>query len=312
MNKGIKESIKRIEIRKVNINAELDLLRKRINIFSNFAWFFVILGFVVAIYSIIYFYNSDVKESFGLNLLGDFLSGSVASIWSLSGLLFIYVAFLGQKQQLLNQQLEIMYNQLEVKYTRYELKGQKKEMKTQNQTLIQQKFENTFFQMLNLYNSIINSLDSIDQNGALITGRDCFEYYYEDLLRKISWVCYNDENHVIKGSADLKKTIEGFEIIYQGNKSDLGHYFRTIYQIIKFIDDSTIKNKNQYISIFRSQLSSYEQILLFYNCLHLNGLIKFKPLIEKYEIFNNIDDSILVNKDHLFEYEKGAYCIGKY
>jgi hypothetical protein len=307
MNKEIKESIQRIELRETNINTELDLLSRKINRFSNWAWFFVVLGFFIAFYSIFDFYSSDIEGSFGLNLLGDFWSGSVASVWSLSGLFFIYVAFLGQKQQLLNQQLEIMYSQLEVKYTRYELKGQKREMKIQNETLIQQKFENTFFQMLGLYNSIINSLDSVGEFGEDLTGRDCFEFYYRSILRNTSWIIHGEENHSIKENADIDKTLEGFEITYQNNKSDLGHYFRTLYQIIKFIDNSTVRDKKQYISIVRAQLSSFEQILLFYNCLHLNGKIKFKPLIEKYELFNNIDDTILVNKDHLKEYNKGAY-----
>jgi len=312
MNKGIKESIQRIELREAKINLELNLLNKKINRFSNWAWSFVAIGFILGIYSIFYFYNSKIDDSFGLNLLGDFLSGSVASLWSLSGLFFIYVAFLGQKQQLLNQQLEIMYSRLEVKYTRYELKGQKKEMKTQNETLIKQKFENTFFQMLSLYNSIINSLDTLDSDSIKITGRDCFEDYYQSILKSTSWVIYGDEYHSVKENANINKTLEGFEITYESNKSDLGHYFRTLYQIIKFIDNSSIQDKKQYISIFRSQLSSYEQVLLFYNCLHLNGKIKFKPLIEKYALFNNIDDTILVNKDHLKEYNKGAYSNDKY
>jgi hypothetical protein len=54
-------------------------------------------------------------------------------------------------------------------------------------------------------------------------------------------------------------------------------------------------------------LSSYEQIIIFYNCLHENGKDKFKPLIEKYAIFKNLDHNLLVNLNHAKEYEKGAY-----
>jgi hypothetical protein len=46
---------------------------------------------------------------FAFNEYGDFVGGVVASIWSLAGLMFIYVAFLGQKLQLLLQQLELRY-----------------------------------------------------------------------------------------------------------------------------------------------------------------------------------------------------------
>jgi len=49
----------------------------------------------------------------------------------------------------------------------------------------------------------------------------------------------------------------------------------------------------------RAQLSSYEQVILFYNCLHQNGVKKFKPLIEKYAVFKNIDENLLLNFSHI-------------
>ena len=87
----------------------------------------------------------------------------------------------------------------------------------------------------------------------------------------------------------------------------MSHYFRTLYHIIKFVDKSTIENKKQYTSIVRAQLSSYEQVMLFYNCLHDNGNEKFKPLIEKYSLFKNLDTSLIFNQQHLDEYEDSAY-----
>ena len=105
----------------------------------------------------------------------------------------------------------------------------------------------------------------------------------------------------------IENSIIAYSKLYEKDKSDMSHYYRTIYHIFKFIENSDIKNKKQYSSIARAQLSSYEQILLFYNCLHQNGLKKFKPLIEKYSVFKNIDESLLLNIKHLDEYKKGAY-----
>ncbi|WP_394347924.1 putative phage abortive infection protein [Polaribacter aestuariivivens] len=67
------------------------------------------------------------------------------------------------------------------------------------------------------------------------------------------------------------------------------------------------KNKKQYASFLRSQLSSYEQILIFYNCLHENGKQKFKPLIEEFHLFKNIDESLLFNKLHKKAYKISAF-----
>ena len=305
----IETASKRIETRQRQIDADLDNLAIKITQFTNWAWIFVWFGVAVAVVSIFIYLCKNTETGFGLNLLGDFMAGTVASIWSLAGLFFIYVAFLGQKQQLLNQQAEIMYSQLEVKYTRLELAGQKQEMKEQNETLRQQKFENTFFQLLNLFSSIVNSLDlrkSTSKTEVISTGRDCFEIFY----RRLQMTLQEKNKHILGftiQSSTSQQAIKAYSQFYDNNKSDMSHYFRTLYHIIKFVDKSTIENKKQYTSIVRAQLSSYEQVILFYNCLHDNGKGKFKPLIEKYSIFKNLDTSLIINQDHLDEYENGAY-----
>lgn len=301
----IKVSKNRIENRQSKIEIDLSKLDSKIKTYSNWAWGFVIFGVIITIISTIYFARMTYGNEFELNLLGDFLSGSVASIWSLAGLFFIYVAFLGQKQQLLNQQLEIMYSQLEVKYTRLELAGQKAEMKLQNETLRIQKFENTFFQMLNLLSDSVNSID-LGRNSNIVSGRDCFGKIESEIRSDIYYENgFNSWNEV--RTISIEKTIESYNRIYLQKRSDLSHYFRTLYHIIKFIDKSNITDKKQYISIARAQLSSYEQILLFYNCLHYNGIEKFKPLLEKYTLFKNIDDSLIFNLEHKMEYKESAY-----
>ncbi|WP_233900529.1 putative phage abortive infection protein [Tenacibaculum piscium] len=293
----------RIENRQGKINIEISELSIKIKTFTNWAWIFVWIGFGITLFGTVYYIFKNTEVGYGLNLLGDFMAGTVSSIWSLAGLFFIYVAFLGQKQQLLNQQVEIMFSQLEVKYTRLELAGQKKEMATQNATLIQQKFENTFFQLLGLFNNISNTID-ITSGQKTYTGRDCFKVLYEMLKS----TCKNEKvKSATGGKITFEELMEGYSIFYKLNMSDLSHYFRTIYHIFKFIDTSEIDNKERYTSLVRSQLSSYEQILIFYNCLHSNGLKKFKPLLEKYMVFKNIDDSLILNQKHKKRYEDVAF-----
>lgn len=309
LEQEINEASERIQTRQSEIQTELDRLEVKISTYTDWAWGFVWTGVVLSVFSVIYYVCKNQESGFGLNLLGDFLGGSVASVWALAGLFLIYVAFLGQKQQLLNQQLEIMYSQLEVKYTRLELAGQKEEMKLQNQTLLNQKFENTFFELLTLFNSIVNSLDLRKTNKTIIaTGRDCFETFYRYLRGETEVVIGNGKS--LK-STTIDQAIQAYDRVYRKNKSDLSHYFRTIYHIFKFIDVSNIKDKKRYASIARAQLSSHEQVLLFYNCLHGNGVQKFKPLIERYCIFKNIDRELIFNSEHLKEYSNSAFNNGK-
>jgi len=82
-----------------------------------------------------------------------------------------------------------------------------------------------------------------------------------------------------------------------------------LYHLFKFIENSKLDeiDKKKYASLVRAQLSSYEQIILFYNCLHVNGNKKFKPLIEKFGLLNNIDNKLLLRKEHKAKYIKSAY-----
>ena len=63
----------------------------------------------------------------------------------------------------------------------------------------------------------------------------------------------------------------------------LGHYYRHLYNMVKYIDTAdNIKSehKDKYCKIVRSQLSDYEQILLYYNTLSPLGQAWNKPLGE--------------------------------
>ena len=137
IEEDIEDSVIRIEERENKIGTELSTLDAQIKKYIFWAWGFVIGGGIVSVFAIAWYLCRNAEKGFGINQLGDFMAGTVAALWSLAGLFFIYIAFLGQKQQLLNQQLEIMYSQIEVKYTRLELAGQKAEMKEQNATLKQ-------------------------------------------------------------------------------------------------------------------------------------------------------------------------------
>jgi hypothetical protein len=305
----INEALSRIDKRSADTKTQFDLLDAKIATLTKVAWSFVVAGIVIASTGVVLYITSTKpstpETSFSLNLLGDFLAGGVASVWSLAGLFFIYVAFLGQKQQLLNQQLEIMYSQLEVKYTRLELEGQKNELIEQNKTLRQQRFENTFFQLLRNHQDIVNNVDirsrsSNTQYSIMAQGRDCFKTYYSKFAGSASG-----------GDRNIEKTLETYLRYYHAYQSDLGHYFRNMYHIIKFVDaakEIPQEDKYKYTSLLRALLSSYELTLLFYNGLGIYGKDKFKPLIEKYALLKNLDSAQLIDIAHKENYDSRAFA----
>lgn len=61
---------------------------------------------------------------------------------------------------------------------------------------------------------------------------------------------------------------------FEGHVSMLGHYFRHLFQTAKSVieqDDEVIPNKYEYIKTLRAQLSTHEQLLLYYNSLSILG-----------------------------------------
>ena len=87
---------------------------------------------------------------------------------------------------------------------------------------------------------------------------------------------------------------------YDGYQNILGHYFRHLFQTVKFINNQvclSYEQKYEYIKILRAQLSTHEQVLFFYNSLSTMGKpwekeeeIKDKnlKLITKYNLVKNI------------------------
>ena len=275
-------------------------------ILIGFAFVFGIVGFIVFIISIFYFKNGEIIDktqkinSSKFGDFGSFISGAVGALWSLVSVILFYITLRLQRRE-----LSLQRDELEL--TRGELKGQKDQMIQQNSTLKNQQFENTFFQLLSLYGSIVNSLDLRNSSKTVInSGRDCFEAFHKKMKGFLAEIVMAN-GRPSTDQATIEETIRAYEKLYNTERSNMSHYFRTIYHIFKFIDNSDIQDKKQYISITRAQLSSYEQVMIFYNCLHKNGVDKFKPLIEKYAIFKNIDANLLINKTHLDSYSSGAY-----
>jgi hypothetical protein len=74
------------------------------------------------------------------------------------------------------------------------------------------------------------------------------------------------------------------------------------------VDESTeINDKIKYTRLIRAQLSSHELVIIFYSCLSTKGREKFKPLIEKYKLFDDFPDNLLIAIEHKQEYTQSAY-----
>ncbi|GHT33219.1 hypothetical protein AGMMS49574_18440 [Bacteroidia bacterium] len=81
---------------------------------------------------------------------------------------------------------------------------------------------------------------------------------------------------------------------YCGRSEWLGHYFRHLYQTVKFIDKACLceKAKYEYIKTLKAQLSEYEQAILFYHACSDLGTEWFengkKSFIVKYRLIQHL------------------------
>lgn len=200
----------------------------------------------------------------------------------------------------------------DLKLQRKELKDQREVFEKESETIKYQRFENLFYNMLNLQQRIVDGLriEYEDQevtsvplaSGGMgyedrkvhreVTGRDVFRYAFESYELPVK----DDYGNTGK--------VFGFRnvLCYQGLKSYdsywiptiFDHYFRHLYKILQFVDSQgfSFVESYRYISFLRGTLSRYELVWIYYNEL-LPENYKFKKLIEKYSIMKNLRPELL-------------------
>jgi len=246
------------------------------NLFSLVCFGLVVTGFVFVSY-IIWFHNSKLSHD----------PNDWAAFGSyIGGVLGPFFAFLSVFALLLT----IIY--------------QRGAQEKQDKALYKQNFESSFFQMLNLYNQIVENIQR-QYSWGTVKGRDALEKFQSILI-----------DYLTNPRADtFEKVAVSYNTLYKEYNNILGHYYRNLYMIIKFIDESdldredknSISNRKKYTSIVRAQLSNSEQILLFYNCISERGIEKFYPLMNKYSFFENLDIRLLRPENIVQAYEQKAF-----
>lgn len=197
--------------------------------------------------------------------------------------------------------LTIVIQSKELKETRKEVKRSSDALELQNKVTRKQSFEQTLFQMLSLHNEIVSSIDLHNSKKQITTtGRDCFTVFL-GRFREAYTSTKGDDNEFVYDEIRCS-----WNMFWKDHARELAHYYRYLYNIIRFIDESEVEKVN-YIRIVRSQLSDQELLLLFYNCLSENGAKQFKPLVEKYSLLDNMPIEQLLDSEHIALYELNAF-----
>lgn len=225
-----------------------------------------------------------------LGEFGDFFGGVLNPILT-------FLMFLGLLITIVMQKTELALARREFSRTADALAEQSESGK-------QQILENTFFNMLKIHNENIDSLVfnnsvlccAINTNNADTSGRAVFGSI-------VSWIY--EENHP-------EKSLENYSKFQDTENHIVGHYFRGLFQILKFINDSSCSDelKFKYARILRAQLSTNELSILFFNCICKSvDAGQFRILLIKFKMLEHMQ----LRKEPLLDYfttsSSGGYTI---
>ena len=274
---------------KIQDDDEDDAFPKRIR-------FFAVLAGVGAASFYGYVYCNNKFETLGT--WGDFVGGTLNPILT-------FATFIGLLYTIYLQQRELRLTRKELSLTRQEFERSSNALEAQNLTTKQQRFENTLFSMIEMLNQIVNAMD-VGVQGKTQTGRDCFDHFYD--IFKSTYINihkkYIPQGLLISLSKvedniphNEQRLIEAYNDFYKEFQSDLGHYFRVLYNIFRYIDKSDFSN-DIYAKILRAQLSNQELLIIFYNCATERGKA-FAALAERFELYDNMDTERLLRSEHI-------------
>ena len=172
-----------------------------------------------------------------------------------------------------------------------------------------QSFEETFFKMLNIHTNIVNSLQfssslnrRINDNIGNYTVQYTLYRNPEAKGQEIIGMISKDFDELLKNHSNLNITNQVYLLFHEKIEEVVGHYFRNIYQVLKYIKTNEIENKKFYSNLFRAQFTKGELKLLFYNCISDIGNEKFLPLLIEFEFLEHLPYTPYIS------YHDVAYC----
>ncbi len=227
-----------------------------------------------------------------------------------------------------------------------ELEESRKLVKIQADTMRIQKFESTFFGMLSRLDTFVNNMVQLREKKfgePNVTGRIFLRNFVEEFLQHYNGdkkipnqteVLSDDPYIAIPSSSDYnywkKDILNTYEHSFNSESSNLGHYFRYLHNIIKYVLSEfgvdnienipdLIRNEiKKYFGILQSQLSNDELVIIFYNSLSTFSLNQedkpqFKDWIDKFCILENIGERYVILPQFLDEFpDTNFWCKDKF
>lgn len=221
--------------------------------------------------------------------------------------LFSILAFVGLLYTILLQREDLSAQRENQEKLQAEVEEQHRYIKAQADALTQQAFENTFFHLLRLHNDNVRSQTwtTPQAAGTVMSGRRAFTVAAAELTGRVA-----EFRRQLNREMNLEDLNNLYAEVCEREGADFGHYFRNLYHIVKYVDESSVPERRRYTSQVRAQLSQSEFEVLFFNGLRKKGGSKFKPLIERYALLHEMRLSPYL-ANYLEHYDGGAFGVAE-
>lgn len=233
-------------------------------------------------------HSTDFAEkSSDFGVFGDYIGGTVGTIVGAISIYLVYITYTSQ-----------------VKFAR-----------RQEVSMKRQQFETTYFSLLEQQQLIRSQLKGKigDKTYEGILYLQNLKSQLSDALSELNYI----QDEITEGNKImLKNRVNGLYMdFFLPNVSNLGHYFRHLYHILKHIEDSNMPDAKKYADLLQSQLSNDELYLLAINGISNFGRRKMLPLLDKYGLLENYNangDMLIVKLLSIFyKQTKSKYLMFK-
>ena len=256
--------------------------------------------------------------------VGDFFGGVLNPTFALLSLILIAYTLMQNKKALEQSEKAIeqgtkaieqnekalQVSNKELELTRNELKNSATALEEQAKLLAVQSFETTFFNMLELHNNILKSIEHNPNKSWRLFHKEfnpVTRVYTENLDSSGSRAIYSltkQLGSLISNDRTGNNALQVFDIIFAYENQSFGSFFRNLYQVLKLIQSNTndYETHKKYSNILRAQLSNQELSLLFFNCLssEVDGG-QFKDLVIYFKLLEHLNIRYISSTFNIFK-----------
>lgn len=223
--------------------------------------------------------------------IGDFVGGTIGTIFTLAGALLVIVTLREQEMQITRDRFaQSFYEMLHLHRENVsELSLEKSGGVTLNGRLV-------FAELIREYTQVYQLIDSYCRNILSCTKTEAIKNYLKDDVKRLlfemklsygyffygsdDYVLYhaNEEETLIQ--SEIKRLLNYNYFTISSHNVLLGHYFRHLFQMVKMLEnEKSLKESERYTYAkqLRAQLNDNEQLLLYYNSMSEIGSEWLKP-----------------------------------